>query len=629
MITMGPRVMSVWVPLILMLATADGATAQARQVAAPAPVVWDLDEIFPTAADWDVERRAIESELSGLSSFRGRLGESAAVLAEVMERTNELRRRVSRVSVFASLLSDEDTRIQDNLARRQQAQQLAASFGEAIAWLRPELIGLGAETVERFIRSEPRLAEHAFNLRDAVRFQPHTLSAEGERVVAAFGAALAGPQNVYTQMANSDIPWPTVSIDGREVRIDNQGYVFQRAHSDRDTRRRVFDAFYATWAQYESTLGRTLAAHVQGRVTNARLRNFAGSREAALFANNLPVEIYDMLVSQTREGLPLLHRYFRLRARMLGVDDLAYHDLYPDLLEPPDVEYDLHESARLTLAALEPLGSDYLTALRGGLDARWMHAYPAEGKTSGAYVNSGVYGLHPYLLLNHQNDFASLSTFAHEWGHAVHAVLAQEAQPYATAAYSIFVAEMASTINELLLLRYLQAHAVTPEQRLFFLSRELESYRATFFRQAMFGEFEARFYALAEQGEALTGERLTREYLALLEVYHGTDDGAMTIDPAYAVEWAYIPHFYLNFYVFQYATSIAASAMFTERLIDGTSGASEVVVDMLRRGGSAYPYDMFVEAGVDLATPTPYQTLLTRMSAVMDEMEEILGRSSR
>jgi oligoendopeptidase F len=607
------------------------AAAQARQVApAPtAPVVWDLREIFTTPAEWEAERRAILAELPGLASLRGRLGEGAATLADAVERTTELRRRVSRVATYANLLSDEDRRIQENLARRQQGQQLASSYGEAIAWMRPELIAVGADRVEQFIRTEPRLADHAFNLRDIVRAAPHTLSAEGEQVTAAFGAALAGPQNVYAQMSNSDIPWPTVRIDGQDVRIDNQGYTFQRAHADRDVRRSVFDAFYRTWAQYESSLGQVLAAHVRGRATQAELRDFSGSREAALFANNLPVGIYDMLISQTREGLPILYRYFRLRERMLGVEDLSYYDIYPDLLDAPDVEYDLTESARLTLAALEPLGPEYLAALRSGLDARWVHAYPAEGKASGAYVNSGVYGLHPYVLLNHQNDYASLSTFAHEWGHAVHSVLAQDAQPYATASYSIFVAEMASTINELLLLRYLQANAVTPEQRLFFLSRELENYRGTFFRQAMFAEFEARIYALAEQGEALTGERLTREYLDLLEAYHGTDQGVMTIDPAYALEWAYIPHFYLNFYVFQYATSIAASSMFTERLMAGAPGASEAVVDMLRRGGSAYPHEMFVEAGVDLTSPAPYQTLLTRMDAVMDEMEAILARGSR
>lgn len=593
--------------------------------AAVEPIVWDTSEIYESVEAWDAERQSVLADLEQIEAYRGRLGESASTLADAVELATSLQQRVYRVYTFASLRSDEDTRDSDNLGRLQQAQQLFASYSEATSWAQPELLEVGGETIEAYIAEEPRLESHAFNLRDVLRAEPHTLSAEGERVIAAFGPALAGPGNIYTQMSNSDIPWPSIEIEGADVVINNQGYQLHRQNADRDVRRRVFDAFYATWAQYESALGQTLAANVQGQVIDAELRNYeGGAREAALSSNNLPVAVYDALLENTHEGLPVLHRYFELRGRMLGIDDLAYYDIYPELVTLEDAEYDIDRSTELTLAALQPFGPDYISALETGLSSGWMHAFPSEGKSTGAYVNDSAYGVHPYVLLNHQNDFNSLSTFAHEWGHAVHSMLAQEAQPFETANYATFVAEMASTINELLLLRHLQANAETPEERLFFLGQELETYRGTFFRQAMFGEFEARIHALAEEGEPLTGERMSEEYLALLEAYHGAENGVMTIDPAYALEWAYIPHFYYNFYVFQYATSIAASTMFTERLATGEEGASEAVVEMLRRGGNGYPHDMFVAAGVDLSTSEPYEAVFARMSLVMDEMEAIL-----
>ncbi|MBP8926559.1 MAG: oligoendopeptidase F family protein [Pseudomonadales bacterium] len=427
-------------------------------------------------------------------------------------------------------------------------------------------------------------------------------------------------------MSASDIPWPSLVIDASEVRIDNQGYGLHRQNPDRAIRRQVFESFFGTWKQYESAIGQTLAAQVQARVFEARMRNFSSAREAALFVDNLPVAIYDRLIEQAHAGLPVLHRYFRLRARMLGVDDLAYHDIYPELVSVPGLSYTLDEAKTLTRQALAPFGPEYLAVLDSGFEGDWMHAFPQEGKRSGAYVFGSAYDVHPYVLLNHQDDFDSLSTFAHEWGHAVHSVLSNQSQPWETAGYATFVAEMASTINSILLLQKLQAEAGSDRQRLYFLAQELETYRATFFRQAMFAEFDASIHAAAEAGEALTGERFTAMYLELLRRYHGSDEGVMSIDPRYALEWAYIPHFYRNFYVFQYATSVTASTAFASRLV-GPEGvqARKDVIGMLRKGSSEYPHAMFVAAGVDLSEPGPYQTVFARMNAIMDEMERLDG----
>jgi oligoendopeptidase F len=388
----------------------------------------------------------------------------------------------------------------------------------------------------------------------------------------------------------------------------------------------VFDTFWGEWKGFESSMGQTLGAAVQGHVFSAEARDFEDARSAAMFGDALPPAIYDQLVAQAHEGLPTLHRYFRLRSRLLGVDDLAYYDVYPDLVTLEGRSYSVAQSETVTLEALAPFGEEYLAVLREGFAGDWMHAYPQEGKRSGAYMFGSAYDVHPYLLLNHFDDYDSLSTFAHEWGHAVHSVLANEAQPFETADYATFVAEMASTINEVLLMRRMYAAATTDDERLYYLDKELELYRGTFFRQTMFAEFEQRIHEAAEAGEPVTGEAYTEIYLELLKAYHGHDEGVMTIDDAYGVEWAYIPHFYYNFYVFQYATSVTASAAFVERLTSGDASAQTDVIEMLRKGGSEHPHDMFVAAGVDLTTPEPYRALVARMNAIMDEIDEILDR---
>jgi oligoendopeptidase F len=608
--------------------TAPGAAtpvAEATPTPAHTPVVWDLTDLYADEAAWQQEYDSVVADMEGIAAYRGRLGRNASTLADAMELSSGLSKRAVRLFVYATLRGDEDTRVQANLARRQLGNQLLSRLGEATSWMNPEILSVGGRRIETFIRQEPRLRVHAVNLRETLRFADHTLTPETEAVLAAAGLPLGGPQRIYTQMSGSDIPWPTIEIGGEQVRLDSQAYTLHRQNPDRDVRKRVFDAFFGTWGQYESTLGEALASNTQSQVMNAQVRNYGSAREAALFANALPVSIYDQLVSQAHAGLPTLHRYFRLRGRMLGISDLAYYDIYPDMVSY-DATYTVEDSERITLEALQPFGNDYLNILRQGFEADWTHLYPQEGKQSGAYVFGAAYDVHPFVLLNHQDDFDSLSTFAHEWGHAVHSSLSNSTQPWETSGYATFVAEMASTINEVLLLRHLQSRASNDDERLYLLSQELELYRGTFFRQAMFGEFEAQIHAAAEAGEPLTGERLSEMYLALLRSYHGADQGVMAIDPAYAREWEYIPHFYYNFYVFQYATSVAASTMFAERLLTNDPAARTAVIDMLRKGGSEHPHDMFVAAGVDLSTPAPYQAVTTRMEAIMDEMEAILAR---
>lgn len=610
------------VPALLVAAPAQALQAESAE---PAPVVWDLTHLYASPEAWRTGYDDLQPQIDALADLEARFSESAEGMAEAQERMNDVGKEAVRLFVYATLLADEDTRITDNQAIRALGSQMFSRFGRATSWTGPATLALGEETVEAWIAAEPRLEPYAFGLRSTLRLAPHTLTPDQEQIMALASSVTNGAGTIYGQLSNSDIPWPEIEIDGETVTLNSQGYAFHRANGDREVRRDVFQTFWGAWMQYQSSMGAALNTHIQGHIFNARTRNYETAREAALSPSNVPVAVYDQLIAQTRDGLPTLHRYFELRGRILGVEDLAYHDIYPPLVSL-GTDFSLADAERLTLAGLEPFGEEYIEILEHGFSQDWMHAYPQPGKTSGAYMFGAAYDVHPYLLLNFQGDYDGVSTFAHEWGHAVHSVLANRNQPFATAGYATFVAEMASTINEFLLLEYMVENAESDEERLFYLGEALEQYRGTYFRQAMFAEFEMRAHELAESGEAVTGAALTDIYLELLRDYHGADQGVMEIDPAYAMEWAYIPHFYSNFYVFQYATSITAATTFAQRLLAGEDGVQDDVLNLLRAGGSDYAYDMFVEAGVDLAEPEPYQTVLVRMNAIMDEMEAILDR---
>ena len=590
----------------------------------PAQIEWDLSELYASYDEWTADKERLAAQIETLAEYRGRLGESAAVLREALDAISTTERELYHLHVFAFLEADEDRRVAEAQERRGLGASLLSTFDEATSFLSPELLRVGSETIERFIDEEPGLAKHAVGLRDTLRQEPYTLSDESERVIAAVGPIVQGPERIYAMLTSSDIPFPTVTLStGEEVRLDQAAYAKHRASQNRDDRKLVFDSFWNTWASYEATLGQTLDTNVKAHVFRAKARGYTNALEAALSGPNIPVAVYNKLVESAHKHLPSLHRYFRLRQRMLGLDDLRYYDIYPSLVAS-DRKFDIEESKRLTLAASVPLGSHYVELLERGFAGNWMHVYPQPGKASGAYMFGTVFDVHPFLLLNHNGDFRDVSTFAHEWGHAIHTLLSNENNPWETSRYATFTAELASTSNEVLLQEHMLAQDISDSERLFYLGSALEAVRGTFFRQVMFAEFELRIHEIVEAGEALSGEKMTTLYEELLRQYHGSDAGVLAIDPLYAVEWAFIPHFYRNFYVFQYATSIAGGTMFAERFLAGDESARDDYVAVLKAGGSRYAYELLKDYGVDLATDAPYDTLIARMDRIMDEVEAIL-----
>lgn len=587
---------------------------------------WNLADLYASQAAWDADAAKLEAQLPALAACKGELARSAARLRECLDLRADMSKRSGRLYVFASEQHAQDMGVAANEAVVQRADVLYSRLNETASFLEPELLALGPDRIAEFIAVDPGLRIYRFPLEQTLRAAAHTLDAAGEAIVAQFGQMSDSGQTAYTLLVNADIPWPKVELaSGEAVTLDQTAYEKYRELPDRADRERVMDAFFGAWKTYERTAGALLLSQLKQDKTYAAVRKYPDSISRALDSDNVPVAVIDTLIAQTNANLPTLHRYFRLRAKLLGVEQMSYYDVYPPIVGG-DYRFPLAQGKALTLEAVAPLGADYVATLGKAFDARWMDAYPRPRKLSGAHMAGYAYDVHPYVLMNYTGDYSSLTTLAHEWGHAMHSVLTNRAQPFVTSDYATFVSEIASTFNEELLLARMLKQAKSDDERLFYLGNALEGLRATFFRQAMFAEFERQIHARVDKGEPLTGEDMTAAYCELLKRHHGTAEGVVAIKPEYCVEWAYIPHFYMPFYVYQYATSIAASSLFAQQVEAGDKGALERYLALLSAGGSGYPYELVKAAGVDLATPAPYEALVARMNRIMDEIEAILAR---
>jgi len=596
---------------------AHAATADAAAAA------WDLTDLYPNVAAWDAARKELVAALPRLSAYKGTLGQSPEAMAKALQDISGVMLKGYRVYVYASLMADEDVRVSANQERQAQVMDLFSAYGEATAWTSPEVLALGKDKVESFIAASPILKrQFAFSLRKTLHQAEHTLDAQGEQLLAAAGSPLNGPSVIREQLFSSDIPWPTVTLsDGRSQRLDAQGYTLTRDAPNREDRKKVFDGFFGEMGQFQNALGAAMAAKLKGDVFEAKARKYPSSLASALSGDNVPEGVYRTLVSEANAGLSQLHRSFELRRKILKLPDMHYYDIYPPLVSL-DRKFTLTDMRNITLKAVAPLGPDYVKELGRATAAKWMDPFPRPGKSAGAYMNGSAYDVHPYLLLNLGENYEGLSTYAHEWGHAMHTQLTRANQPFELSDYPTFTAEIASTCNEVLLTEYMLGQAKSNEEKIYYLGMRLENLRGTFFRQTMFAEFELKMHEMAEAGEGLSGESLTRTYLDLLKRYHGP---AFTIDAPYAIEWAYIPHFYRFFYVYQYATSITAGTWFADTILKGGKAERERYLDVLRAGGSDYPVDILKRAGLDMTSPEPYRRLIADFGATIDEIEKLMG----
>jgi oligoendopeptidase F len=583
---------------------------------------WNLTDLYPDEAAWRARRAEIAAELAGLRGYAGRLGSSAIVLAAALESKSHLEKELTRLYVYAGMLADQDTRLSGPQGMQQEMQQLIATFGAELAYLEPEILKIGAATLEEFLVTEPRLKIYSFYLHDIMRRASHTLSDAEEKILAEAGPLAGSPSTIHSILANADFPYPSITLsDGRIVKVDQAGYAELRTSPNRDDRKKAMSAFFESLGRFGRTYGTTLNGSVQKALFYSKARKYASALEAALDGPNIPVSVYMRLVEGINKHLPTFYRYLTLRKRMMGIsDDLHYYDLYASLASV-DLKYSRAEAEKHLLAALEPLGLDYVAVLRRVFSERWIDFFPNEGKRSGAYSEGDAYDVHPYILLNYLGHYNDLSTLAHELGHTMQSYYSNKHQPYPLASYTTFVAEVASTFNEAVLIDYMLRQISDPMARLSLLGNYLENIKATVFRQTQFAEFELRMHEMAQRGEALTGDSLAGLYLGITRKYYGHAQRICVVDDYVAHEWSYIPHFYNEFYVFQYATSYTASAALAEKLAAGDRGAKERYLTFLGAGGSKYPIDLLRDSGVDMTTDEPLELTMAKMNRVMDEVE--------
>jgi oligoendopeptidase F len=620
--------------LILVLVSVAAVAAAGERAQVPEKYRWNLTDLYASPAAFDAARAETAARIPSLARHAGHLGDSAAALLGALDEHMAVHAAVARLGTYANLLHTEDTRIAQNLERSQAAEQIAVDLSAATAYLRPEILALGRERIDSFLRAEPRLGPYRTFLDDILRWKPHTLATSEEVIVAQAGNLADAGAAAHSIFTNADLPYPEIALStGEKVRLDAAAYGKYRALPNREDRRRVFEAFWDEYGRFRRTLGTTLYQQVKAHVFEKTVHHFDSCLEAALFRDNVPPTVYRQLIADVRANLPTLHRYLKLRQRMLGVPVLEYHDIYAPLVNDVDLTFTPDKAMALTLEAFEPLGPDYVAALRKGYDSRWVDWLPSTGKRAGAF-SSGAYGVHPYQLLNFNGRYEDLSTLAHESGHSIHTYLADARQPYVTHDYSIFVAEVASTLNENLLADRMLKRAKSDDERLSLLGSRLDALRGTLFRQTLFAEFELAIHDKVERGETLSGDSLSALYLQLVREYMGHDAGVCRVDERYGVEWAMVPHFYYDFYVYQYATSLVASLSLARDIREeaalrpATLARRDAYLRMLSAGSSKYPVDLLREAGVDLTTPAPFTAAMKEMNGVMDEMEALLARSA-
>jgi oligoendopeptidase F len=614
--------------VIALAVMATGQTQQERDRAKIADTYkWNLADIYPSEAAWRKQKEAITAEIPRLREFQATLGSSPEALVRAMETMTRLDKELSRLYVYASMVADQDTRVSEAQGMQQEMQQIYAKFGAEASYIEPEILKVGAPAIEKFIAADRRLAPFAFYLRDISRRAAHTLSDAEEKILADAAPLAGSASSIYNILANADFPYPTIKTsDGRTVKVDQSGYAELRTAKNRDDRRNAMSAFFGALGGFGRTFGTTMNSSVQKALFYSRSRKYGSNLEASLDGPNIPVSVYTRLVDGVNRHLPTFHRYLRLRKRMMGItDDLHYYDLYAPLVSSVDLRYTPEEAQKHVIAAMTPLGTDYTTTLQRAFKERWLDWYPTEGKRSGAYSNGGAYDVHPYMLLNYLGQYNDVSTLAHELGHTMHSYYSNQTQPFATANYATFVAEVASTFNEALLIDHMLKQIKDTPIRLSLLGNYLEGIKATVFRQTQFAEFELRMHEMGQKGQPITGDALARLYLDVAKKYYGHDQKVTVVDDYIAHEWSYIPHFYRDFYVFQYATSFTAAEALSAKVMARDQAATKRYLTFLGAGGSSYPVELLKNAGVDMTTDEPLDVTMKKMNAVMDEMEKLLN----
>ena len=582
---------------------------------------WDLATLCASDAAWDEALAVWEDRIPQVAAYAGTLGDSAERLAECLEHELAFDREADRLGTYASLRASEDQAAAEAQRMVGRFQHVATRAAEAASYIRPEILAIPPETLAAWM-SLPVLAPYRLLLERIVRTRPHVLSEPEEKLLAMQGTFAGTAAKVFRQLTDADLKFGSVTNGkGEQVELSNATFTTLLHDTDPAVRKTAFHQFYAQYQGHANALAATLSGSNERDIYAARVRNHTTAVAAALFDDNVPLAVYDQLIAAVRDHLPAVHRYYALRKRVLKLPEIHHYDCYVPLVPELEQRHTWDQAVTLIDEALEPLGTDYRARLAKGLRGRWCDRYPNAGKRSGAF-SSGTYDSDPYILMNYQDDVIEhVFTLAHEAGHSMHTRYSAEAQPFQYAGYTIFVAEVASTFNEQLLAQLLIERAKTKQERAAIVAREIDSIRNTIVRQTMFAEFERRSHASAEAGEPLTLERIRGIYRELLGAYFGPE---FAIDDDLELECLRIPHFYNAFYVYKYATGLAAAITLAKRVAEGVPGALDAYLGFLKGGCSKWPLDLLRDAGVDLEKPEPVATALTRFGELVDELDTLL-----
>lgn len=584
---------------------------------------WAIEDLYESDEAWEEDYKRLETKILELAAYEGHLGDGPEALLGMQRTWDELHMLAEKVYVYAGqrLHEDTDNGHYQNLAAR--AQGLLIKLSEAGAYIEPEILALPEGTVEKFLTENEALQVYRQYFENMIRRRQHVLDKEREELLAAIGELAEGPKDIFTMFNNADLRFPVIQgEDGEPVEVTHGRYMTLLQSSKRSVRQAAFEALYKTYGQYRNTLAAAYRANVKQEVFYAKARNYQSDLEAALNKSHIPVPVYDNLIQAVHEHLPQMHRYLELRRRFLHVEELHMYDLYTPMVSKKDGQKIPFEKAKeMVLQGLAPMGEEYVSLLREGFSSRWIDVYENKGKKSGAY-SWGAYGTHPYVLLNHQDNLNSVFTLAHEMGHALHSWYSDAHQPYIYAGYEIFVAEVASTCNEALLIHHLIRTTEDPKEKAYLINYFLEQFRTTLFRQTMFAEFEKITHNMQKQGETLTADRLCEVYYGLNRLYFGEN---MCVDREIEMEWARIPHFYTPFYVYQYATGFSAAIALSGKILKEGAAAVEAYKNFLKGGSSRYPLELLRTAGVDMEQKKPVEDALGVFARYLDEMERLAG----
>ena len=581
---------------------------------------WDLTPMFENDDAWEATLASLDADIESLSAFAGKLND-AVTIGAYLDASTEVGRKVERLYCYASQRHDEDTR--DDKAQSMYARvgSKYVKMAAALSFAQPEILSLPEETLTAIV-NDPAVSDYKFNLEDLLRSKPHTLTKAEEKLLASFGEVMSAPSEAYHNLEDADLLFDAVKNGaGETVEVTGSNFVPLEMGTDRVLRENAFHSYYKSYREHINTFAAMYSGAIKAATAEAAARNYPSSRAMAMAGENVPAEVYDNLIATVRKHMPAMHRYVRLRKKMLGVDELHFYDVYAPLVGDLKKSYTYETAQEMVLKAVAPLGEDYQETVRKAYAERWIDVYPNRGKRGGAY-SGGCYDSNPYILLNFSGTLDSVSTLAHEMGHTIHSWRSRQHQPPQYADYTLFVAEVASTVNENLLIEQLLQNENDPQTRLYLLNQYLENFKGTVYRQTMFAEFEREAHAMVERGEALNAAALNALYKRLVTDYFGDD---MVIDDEIQYEWARIPHFYYNYYVFQYATSFSAAVAIANRILREGESAVKDYKKFLSGGCSKEPVELLRDMGVDMRTPAPVNDALSLFGELIDELSALLG----